>query len=251
MARDRDVDLDSFFLFFFSFSRRRLFDESQQQGRCSLCQARVRLLFTVSLSFNCSRREEVRAAPDAFFLFRSPSTTTNDGKKKKLSLRFPDPLCSTCDALASALLPTDESALDADCRSCCTPEDDERDSDASSLSSSSSSSKKSKPASSAVLEVCRSRLRSYRHVDEFVKHKLPLFKGQVKLKDRYNSPPRIHFLDARGKRVESGGGNGGGARVDHWRTEDIESFLRERLEVGRAGNWQGKREERASSSSTA
>lgn len=115
-------------------------------------------------------------------------------------------------------------------------------------------------ASSAILEVCRSRLRAHRHVDEFVKHKLKLFKGQVKLRDRYNSPPRIYFLDAKGKRLppasgSGGGGNGGGGgsggggasspvRIDHWRTEDIESFLRERL----VEDFKGK--ERASSSSS-
>jgi hypothetical protein len=64
----------------------------------------------------------------------------------------------------------------------------------------------------------------------------------VRLRDRYNSPPRIHFLDAGGKRVASGGSGGGGGgseggggvRIDHWRTEDIESFLRERLAEKRA-----------------
>ena len=112
-------------------------------------------------------------------------------------------------------------------------------------------------ATSAILEVCRSRLRAHRHVDEFVKHKLKLFGGQVKLRDRYGSPPRIYFLDARGKRVSaSGGGSGGGSgaaaspvRVDHWRTEDIESFLRERLVEDFKGK--GKKESSRASSSTA
>jgi len=96
--------------------------------------------------------------------------------------------------------------------------------------------------------VCRSRLRAHRHVDEFVRSKLAAFKGQVKLRDRYSAPPRIYFLDAKGKRTSGTGGGGGGenggsggsggaspVRIDHWRTEDIESFLRERL----SDDWKG------------
>lgn len=180
-------------------------------------------------------------------------------KNPLLLLRFPDPLCSTCDALASALseaAPSDSSsksasALDEDCRSCCTP-DDEGDGSSSSSAASFASDSSLPKASSAILEVCRSRLRAHRHVDEFVKHKLKLFGGQVKLRDRYGSPPRIYFLDARGKRVSaSGTGGGSGAaspvRVDHWRTEDIESFLRERLVEDFKGK--GKKESRSSSAS--
>ena len=201
--------------------------------------------------------------PDAFFLFSLThhSIALPTRKKKNpppsfQTLSFPDPLCSTCDALASALseVPSgsSKSALDADCRSCCTPDDGDGASSSSSAASSAASSDSSPltKASSAILEVCRSRLRAHRHVDEFVKHKLKLFKGQVKLRDRYNSPPRIYFLDAKGKRLpasgDGGSGSGGGGaspvRVDHWRTEDIESFLRERL----VEDFKGK--ERASSS---
>jgi len=195
-----------------------------------------------------------RELADAFFLsfLRSPIRSLSTTKKKT---SFVDPLCSTCDALASALSEASASgsgrsngAFDVDCRSCCTPGDGDdgatslASSSSAALSSSSSSSSSPKKPSSAVLEVCRSRLRSHRHVDEFIKHKLTLFGGQVRLRDRYNSPPRIHFLDAGGKRVTSGGSGGGGGgseggggvRIDHWRTEDIESFLRERLAEKRA-----------------
>ena len=90
-------------------------------------------------------------------------------------LRFSDPLCSTCDALDSALSeasPSDSSnsssksaaALDEECRSCCTPDDVEGDGDdVFSSSSAAAASDSSLPkATSAILEVCRSRLRAHR-----------------------------------------------------------------------------------------
>lgn len=191
-------------------------------------QARVRqLTIAMSISLFSKRSLSFFCSPLVFFAL-------NEEKKN----RFPDPLCSTCDALASALssaVPGSSSvnsALDADCRSCCTPDEDGTSatgaSDDALLSAAASASafdSSSPKASSAILEVCRSRLRAHRHVDEFVKHKISGFKGQVRLRDRYNSPPRIYFLDAKGKRMRGGEP----VRVDHWKTEDIESFLKERL----------------------
>lgn len=147
-----------------------------------------------------------------------------------MKIRFVDPLCSTCDALSSALagLPSSSAsgvdALNDDCRSCCTPDDDEGE-DTSSISSSPSSSSSTAAAHSAILEVSRQLLRNHRHVEEFIKHKLKGFEGRVKVRDRFGARPRIFLLDAKGKRLNSGEP----VRVDHWKTEDIESFLRERL----------------------
>lgn len=173
---------------------------------------------------------------------KKPNDNDND--------RFVDPLCSTCDALSSALadLPSISSSSSSssssrlyavvdefndDCRSCCTPDADADDGasaaaaadDADDDASSSSSSSSSTAAHSAILEVSRQTLRNFRHVEEFIKHKLKGFEGRVKVRDRFGARPRIFLLDGKGKRLNSEEP----VRVDHWKTEDIESFLRERL----------------------
>ena len=161
----------------------------------------------------------------------------NRMKKKKTSLSFVDPLCSTCDALSSSLadLPASGAvdALNEDCRSCCTPDEniDDEENGAFDSSSSSSTTAAAAAAHSAILEVSRQLLRNHRHVEEFIKHRLKSFEGRVKVRDRFGAKPRIFLLDAKGKRIKvAGDGDEAAAvRVDHWKTEDIEGFLRERL----------------------
>lgn len=70
-------------------------------------------------------------------------------------------------------------------------------------------------------QVCYMRLSSMPHVEAFVKKKAKGFQG-LRVVDQWGAPPRIVLSD--GKSQES-------VRVDGWKTEQIEEFLRNKLVV--------------------
>lgn len=81
-----------------------------------------------------------------------------------------------------------------------------------------------KTYASAVLEVCFFHLSSTPHVEGFVKkHKAKPVDG-LRVVDRWGAPPRIILTD--GKSQES-------VRIDGWKTEQIEEFLKNKLDTSK------------------
>ncbi|KAK9915637.1 hypothetical protein WJX75_001843 [Coccomyxa subellipsoidea] len=114
--------------------------------------------------------------------------------------------CSACDTLRSYL--GDHELVD-DCQRCCTPESD--------LGSG--------KFLSAVLEVCKHRLREFPTVEHFVNDKAEDF-DSLEVRYRFGSSPRLILNGENGKKET--------LRIDKWKTELIEEFLRDKLPANTA-----------------
>ncbi|KAJ7538399.1 hypothetical protein O6H91_11G046300 [Diphasiastrum complanatum] len=112
-------------------------------------------------------------------------------------------LCSDCDALAEIVK---DAELESDCRKCCAQE----------LQDSIS-----KTYSGAILEVCMRKLVFYRNVEAFIEKSLAQF-PLVDVNYRFGSSPKLIMKDERGNEKES-------IRIDNWKTEHIEQFLKEKV----------------------
>lgn len=112
-------------------------------------------------------------------------------------------LCSDCDLLTEYV---SDKELEEDCRRCCAP-------DAEDISK--------QKFHSAVLEVCMRQVRWFPSVLEFIEEKAPDFPA-LKVKYRANMQPRLVTRNERGDEQET-------IRIDTWKTEQIEEFLRAKL----------------------
>ncbi|KAA6422696.1 MAG: hypothetical protein FRX49_07232 [Trebouxia sp. A1-2] len=72
---------------------------------------------------------------------------------------------------------------------------------------------------SGVLEVCKHRLREFPHVETFVRERSESYPN-IKVKYYFGSPPRLNLKS--GSSSES-------IRIDHWKTEHIEEYLKDKL----------------------
>lgn len=113
-------------------------------------------------------------------------------------------LCSDCDSLAEYVK---DQELEADCRKCCAEESE------NALS-------KMKYAG-AVLEICMRKVMFYPNIQTFIDDKLSQF-PDVDVQFRFGAPPKLIMNDESGNQKES-------IRIDNWKTEQIEQFLREKV----------------------
>eukprot|EP00803_Ostreobium_quekettii_P010137 evm.model.scf_531.11 EVM.evm.TU.scf_531.11 scf_531:76539-77105(-) len=72
----------------------------------------------------------------------------------------------------------------------------------------------------AVLEVCKFNLAATPHIEEFVGKKVENYHN-LEVRYRMGTHPKLH-LSTDEKRDT--------IRIDHWKTEEIEEFLKDRLE---------------------
>ena len=99
-----------------------------------------------------------------------------------------------------------DTALLADCRACCVPDDGAAAGGAR--------------AATAVLEVCSTRLRAFPHTETFVKQRVPDYGGRVTVRQRFGWPPRIVLFGADGQPLGDGP-----VAIDNWKTEHIVEYL--------------------------
>ncbi|KAG6509430.1 hypothetical protein ZIOFF_027420 [Zingiber officinale] len=124
-------------------------------------------------------------------------------------------LCSDCNTLAeyvkdeaeilSALFGKLE--LVSDCRKCCSEDSDDSISKVT--------------FSGAILEVCMRKLVFYPEVVSFIEEEKDKF-PYVKIQYAYASPPKLIMLDSDNNPKET-------IRIDNWKREHIQQFLREKV----------------------
>ncbi|ERN20359.1 hypothetical protein AMTRI_Chr06g200600 [Amborella trichopoda] len=114
-------------------------------------------------------------------------------------------LCSDCQTLAEYIK---DEALVSECKKCCTEDSDDSMSKVS--------------YSGAVLEVCMRKLVFYPEVLAFIEDEADKFPS-LKVQYAYASPPKLVMLDDAGNHKET-------IRIDNWRREHIQQFLREKVE---------------------
>eukprot|EP00250_Pteridium_aquilinum_P004113 c14349_g1_i1 orf=74-565(+) len=115
-------------------------------------------------------------------------------------------LCSDCDSLAEFV--KDEELI-ADCRGCCAEEGEDSISKVT--------------YSGAILEVCMRKLVFYPNVQSFIEDDLEQYPS-LKVQYRYGTPPKLIMLDEDGNNKES-------IRIDNWKKEHIEQFLKEKVKA--------------------
>lgn len=112
-------------------------------------------------------------------------------------------LCSDCDVMAEYVK---DEGLVGECRSCCATE----------------SKSVSAKYHSAVIEVCKHRLRAYPHVQDFLEKKAEGFGSQLKVRHRFGAYPQLILKNEGGKTGET-------VRVDNWKVEHFQEFLADKL----------------------
>ncbi|KAI5079372.1 hypothetical protein GOP47_0004851 [Adiantum capillus-veneris] len=113
-------------------------------------------------------------------------------------------LCSDCDSLAEFV--KDEELI-SECRACCAQEGEDSITKIT--------------YSGAILEVCMRKLVFYPNVQSFIEDDLPKYLN-IKVQYRYGSPPKLIMLDEDGNNKET-------IRIDNWKKEHIEQFLKEKV----------------------
>ncbi|XP_024394495.1 uncharacterized protein [Physcomitrium patens] len=113
-------------------------------------------------------------------------------------------LCTDCDSIAEYVK---DKELEADCRKCCAEESENAFS-------------KMKYAG-AVLEICLRKVMFYPNVQTFIDDKLIEF-PEVDMQYRFGAPPKLIMKDEKGNHKES-------IRIDNWKTDQIEQFLKEKV----------------------
>lgn len=112
-------------------------------------------------------------------------------------------LCSDCDLLTEYV---SDKELEADCRRCCAA-------DAEDVSK--------QKFHSAVLEVCKRRVHWYPAVLDFIEERAHAFPA-LQVKYRANMQPRLVTRGESGDEQEA-------IRIDTWKSEQIEEFLRAKI----------------------
>ncbi|CAI7762803.1 unnamed protein product [Closterium sp. NIES-53] len=136
-------------------------------------------------------------------LFLSCSHATTLSPKECEALGFTGlALCSDCDQLATFVK---DAKLEAECRSCCVTDEDTS----------------AQQYASAVLEVCMRRVQWMPVVAEFIETKAPSFPN-LQVRYRINALPKLIMKDAEGKNADV-------IRIENWKMEHIEQFLKEKL----------------------
>ncbi|BDA43984.1 hypothetical protein COCOBI_05-1680 [Coccomyxa sp. Obi] len=144
----------------------------------------------------------------AIFSVPLPAVGTTDSKATCTDLGFTGlQPCSACDTLRQYL---DDKELVEDCQRCCTPEADTG----------------SGKYLSAVLEVCKHRLREFPTVEHFVKDMADDI-DNLEVRYRFGSSPRLILVGENGKKET--------LRIDKWKTELIVEYLEDKLAVSTAG----------------
>lgn len=115
-------------------------------------------------------------------------------------------LCSDCDSLAEFV--KDEELI-ADCKGCCAQEGEDSISKVT--------------YAGAILEVCTRKLVFYPNVQSLLEDDLHQYPS-LKVQYRYGSPPKLIMLDEDGNHKES-------IRIDNWKKEHIEQFLKEKVKA--------------------
>ncbi|GMH32792.1 hypothetical protein BSKO_00626 [Bryopsis sp. KO-2023] len=111
--------------------------------------------------------------------------------------------CSDCARLEEYVK---DQELVADCRKCCTHERSRDDTE---------------KFSTAVLEVCQWNIGGFPHIKGFVSDKADDFPG-LSVRFKLGAAPRL-ILSSKDKKEK--------IRIDHWKTEDIEEYLKARLDT--------------------
>lgn len=114
-------------------------------------------------------------------------------------------LCSDCDQMATYVK---DPQLVEECRHCCVQ--DEGAAGAAKFSE-------------AVLEVCSRRIGLYPDVSTFVEEKASLF-PKLRVVYRIGAAPKLIMQDSSTGEQEV-------VRIDNWKTENVEQFLREKLKA--------------------
>ncbi|DBB00154.1 hypothetical protein WJX77_004426 [Trebouxia sp. C0004] len=127
-------------------------------------------------------------------------TEAQENVSSCIDLGFNGPDCSDCDRIADYIK---DEGLVGECHGCC------------SRTQVTSGSK----FRSGVLEVCKHRLREFPHVETFVRERSESYPS-IKVKYYFGAPPRLNFKS--GSSSES-------IRIDHWKTENIEEYLKDKL----------------------
>lgn len=115
-------------------------------------------------------------------------------------------LCSDCDSLAEYVK---DEELVSDCRRCCAQEAEDSISKVT--------------YAGAILEVCMRKLVFYPNVQSFLEDDLQQY-PTLKVQYRHGSPPKLIMLDEYGNNKES-------IRIDNWKREHIEHFLKEKVKL--------------------
>ncbi|CAL9129121.1 unnamed protein product [Musa acuminata var. zebrina] len=116
-------------------------------------------------------------------------------------------LCSDCNTLGEYVK---DKELVSDCRKCCSEDSDDSLSKVTFLG--------------AILEVCMRKLMFYPEVAAFIEEEKDEF-SYVKFKYAYASPPKLIMLDSEGNEKET-------IRIDNWKREHIQQFLKEKVKPG-------------------
>lgn len=130
----------------------------------------------------------------------SASVKGQEVKQSCAELGFDQPECTDCDRLGEYIKDED---LVAECHGCCTEAKNEL----------------GIKFRSAVLEVCSHRLREFPHVETFLKERISSYPN-MQVKYHFGAPPRLRLKA--GTQSET-------IRIDHWKTEHIEEYLKDKL----------------------
>lgn len=117
-----------------------------------------------------------------------------------IDMGFSEPDCADCDRIGDYIK---DEGLVAECHGCC-------------IRTQTSSTSKFR---SAVLEVCKHRLREFPHVETFIKERIDDYPS-IKVKYYFGAPPRLSLKS---------GSNAEYIRIDYWKTEHIEEYLKDKL----------------------
>ncbi|XP_031474792.1 uncharacterized protein LOC116246992 [Nymphaea colorata] len=117
-------------------------------------------------------------------------------------------LCSDCNTLAEYVK---DDALVSECRKCCTEDSDDSMSKVT--------------YSGAILEVCMRKLVFYPEIVSFIEEDKDQF-PYVKVQYAYASPPKLIMVNEDGETKET-------IRIDNWKREHVQQFLREKVKPSR------------------
>eukprot|EP00249_Psilotum_nudum_P036550 c7964_g1_i1 orf=242-736(+) len=118
-------------------------------------------------------------------------------------------LCSDCDSFAEYVK---DEELVADCKKCCAQEAEDSISKVT--------------YAGAILEVCMRKLGFYPNVQSFIEEDLQHYPA-LRVQYYFGSPPKLVMLDQNGNNKEV-------IRIDNWKREHIQQFLKEKVKANSA-----------------
>ncbi|GJP44001.1 hypothetical protein CLOM_g3396 [Closterium sp. NIES-68] len=163
----------------------------------------TRIVFAALFGFNAAALI-LLASISLLYLPRSHATSLSPTECEALGFTGLA-LCSDCDQLATFVK---DAKLEAECRSCCVTDED----------------KSTQQYASAVLEVCMRRVQWMPVVSEFIETKATDYPN-LQVRYRINALPKLIMKDADGKSADV-------IRIENWKLEHIEQFLKEKLTAG-------------------